>query len=181
MARSSVDIELFAGAGGMTLGLSAAGMPADHLFENNKHCCATLRLNARGPLPRISGQVHEEDVATIDWSYFQKPTRVLSAGPPCQPFSLAGKHLAHRDGRNQFSTTLRAIRELRPAVVLLENVPGLARDSFRVYLDYIVRQIEYPSLEPRWGERWVEHAQRLRRHQQSSEYKPEYRSFLWIG
>jgi site-specific DNA-cytosine methylase len=116
--KAFVDIELFAGAGGLTLGLAAVGLAPDHLFEQNKHCCNTLRKNSGGPAPLITGLVHEDDVAEVDWSRFQQPVRVLSGGPPCQPFSLAGKHMAERDGRNQFPAALRAVRELRPAVVL---------------------------------------------------------------
>lgn len=173
-----IDVELFAGAGGLTLGLSAAGLAPDHLFEQNKHCCNTLRRNAVGSEPRITGHVHEEDVADFDWSRFGQPVRVLSGGPPCQPFSLAGKHLAERDGRNQFPTTLRAVRELQPAVVLLENVPGLARPPFRPYLDYIVRQLERPSLAPRRGEHWQDHDHRLRHDRCSRE--PEYNVRWWM-
>lgn len=175
-----IDIELFAGAGGLTLGLAAAGLAPDYLFERNKHCCSTLRQNARNPKLWITGQVHEEDVATIDWSTFRKPVRLLSGGPPCQPFSFAGKHLAERDGRNQFPSTLRAVRELRPAAVLLENVPGLARASFRPYLDYVVRQLECPSLAPRHGELWDAHDRRLQRHQRAAGYKPEYKVAWWL-
>jgi DNA (cytosine-5)-methyltransferase 1 len=158
-----VDIELFAGAGGLTLGLAAAGLDPDHLFEQNKWCCATLRENSSGRHPLVTGQIHEGDVNNFDWSKITSPVRVLSGGPPCQPFSFAGKHLAEEDGRNQFPVTLRLVRELAPAVVLLENVPGLARPSFRPYLDYIVRQLSCPACAPRHDELWQEHDARLRR------------------
>lgn len=173
-----IDVELFAGAGGLTLGLAAAGLSPDHLFEQNKHCCNTLRLNSSGSAPHIGGEIHEDDVSDVDWSTFRQPVRVLSGGPPCQPFSLAGKHLAERDGRNQFPTTLRAVRELRPAVVLLENVPGIARPPFRPYFEYIVRQLESPSFAPRRAELWEEHDRRLQRHQRAAIYQPEY-SVRW--
>jgi DNA (cytosine-5)-methyltransferase 1 len=174
------DVELFAGAGGLTLGLTAAGLPPDHLFEQNKHCCNTLRLNSSGTTPQISGKVHEGDIGEVDWSKFRERVRVLSGGPPCQPFSLAGRHLAERDGRNQFPITLRAIRELQPAVVLLENVPGLARPPFRPYLNYIVRQLECPSCVPRRSEIWDEHDQRLQRHQRAASARPEYVVRWWV-
>lgn len=175
-----IDIELFAGAGGLTLGLGAAGLAPHHLFEQNKHCCNTLRWNSTGSGRRIAGDIHEDDVGEVDWSKFREPVRVLSGGPPCQPFSLAGKHLAERDGRNQFPATLRAVRELRPAVVLLENVPGLARPSFRPYLTYIVRQLETPSVAPRRGELWQDHDCRLQRFRRSTKYAPEYAVQCWV-
>lgn len=175
-----IDIELFAGAGGLTLGLTEAGLSPDHLFELDKHCCGTLRHNSRGANPRIVGQIHQEDVAEVDWSRFTEPVRLLSAGPPCQPFSHGGKHLADRDDRNQFPATLRAVRDLRPAIVLLENVPGLVRDSFLPYLDYIMRQLEYPSLRPRRNELWDEHDERLLRRDKSRRHDPEYHVQRWI-
>jgi DNA (cytosine-5)-methyltransferase 1 len=169
-----IDIELFAGAGGLSLGLAAAGLAPDHLFELDQHCCATLRHNARGPSPFIVGEVHQKDVSTVDWSTLGKPVRLLSGGPPCQPFSFGGKHLADRDDRNQFPGTLRAIRDLRPAAVLLENVPGLARESLKPYVEYIVRQLECPDLAPRRGELWDEHNRRLQNHARSKRYAPAY-------
>lgn len=175
-----VDIELFAGAGGMTLGLTNVGLAPEHLFELNPHCCATLRINARGRRPCVFGQIHPVDVSTMDWSVISKPVRMLSGGPPCQPFSLGGKHLAERDDRNQFPSTLRAIRALRPAAVLLENVPGLARDSFRPYLEYIERQLAYPSIEPLAGELWQEHDARIRQHESTTRYQPEYQVQRWL-
>lgn len=178
--NGSIDIELFAGAGGLTLGLAAAGLPPDHLFELDKHCCATLRHNAQGATPRITGQVHQEDVADTDWSRFDRPVRLLSGGPPCQPFSFAGKHLADRDGRNQFPAALRAVRDLRPQAVLLENVPGLMRKTFKPYLDYIIRQLECPTVAPRPGELWDEHDERIQRRQRWSRYKPEYHVAHWL-
>ena len=175
-----IDVELFAGAGGLTLGLTAAGLAPDYLFENNKHCCATLERNSRGPPRWVTGEICKEDVGAIDWSTIGKPVRVLSGGPPCQPFSFGGKHLAERDGRNQFPSTLRAVRALRPAVVFLENVPGFARSSFRPYLEYVVRQLECPSVVPRHGELWDDHDRRLQRHQAARGYTREYRVKWWL-
>jgi len=175
-----VDIELFAGSGGMTLGLARVGLSPDYLFELNWHCCETLRYNAEGERRSVTGAVHQEDVSRVDWSAICDPVRLLSGGPPCQPFSLGGKHLAERDDRNQFPATLRAIRELSPAVVLLENVPGLARDSFRPYLDYIGRQIECPSVAPLPDELWEDHDVRIRQYQGAKGYEPEYQVRRWM-
>jgi DNA (cytosine-5)-methyltransferase 1 len=174
-----VDIELFAGAGGLALGLAAAGLPPDHLFEQSAYCCNTLQKNSTGSQPRITGQIHEENVALVDWSRFP-PVRVLSGGPPCQPFSLGGKHLAERDDRNEFPSAIRAIRELKPAVVLLENVPGFARPPFRPYLEYVIRQLRNPSLNPRHGELWQDHDRRLQRHERMTGYEPEYNVRWWV-
>ena len=178
--QSYLDIELFAGAGGLTLGLSAAGFPPHHVFEIDAQCCETLRHNSQTTQPRITAQIHQRDVANVDWSQFTRPVRLLAGGPPCQPFSNGGKHLADRDQRNQFPSTLHAVRELRPAVVLLENVPGLLRRSFKPYLDYLVRQLAYPSVEQRAHETWQEHdARLLYQRQRSVPDEPEYRVHQW--
>lgn len=175
-----LDVELFAGAGGLTLGLSHAGFRPDHLFETNGYSCATLRANSAFQDRHIFGSVHESDVGSVDWSNLNGRVRLLSAGPPCQPFSLAGKHLAAQDARNQFPSTLRAIRALTPDAVLVENVPGLLRTSFRPYLDYIARQLEVPSLAPRVNETWDDHDRRIQQHQASRGYRPEYFVRKWV-
>ncbi len=169
-----IDIDLFAGAGGLAVGLREAGFSPTHFFEIDKHSCATLQHNSALRESTIVGPVREVDVQGMDWSHFGLPVRLLAAGTPCQPFSLAGNHLAENDGRNLFPEVMRAIRELRPSVVLLENVKGLLRDTFRPYFDYIRRQLEYPSVKPRKRELWNSHDRRIWRHQCAAGYEPEY-------
>jgi DNA (cytosine-5)-methyltransferase 1 len=164
------DVELFAGAGGLSLGLAAAGLPAEHLFERNPRACGTLRTNGH----RHKATIEEADVRDVDWSAYAKPARLLAAGPPCQPFSLAGNHLGDEDPRNEFPATLRAIRDLQPAVVLVENVHGLTRPSFRPYFDYVLRQLAFPSLAPNPGETWREHDVRLVSRERGRGVEPEY-------
>lgn len=179
-ARESVDVELFSGAGGLTLGLSDAGLPPDDIFEIDKYCCETLRHNSTGRKPRVTSRIHEEDVARVDWSRFDgKEVRLLSGGLPCQPFSVGGKRLANGDERNQFPATLRAVRALRPTAVLLENVPGILRDSLAPYFEYVLRQLARPSLDRRVDETWNEHDERLKRHERLA-VDPEYRVQRWV-
>lgn len=175
-----IDVELFAGAGGLTLGLARAGMAPAVLYESNAHCCKTLRANAGTSIDEISGAVHVADVGNVDWSTIGGPVRLLSGGPPCQPFSLAGKHRADQDDRNEFPSMLRAVRALNPQAVLLENVPGLVRPSFRPYLDYIVRQLESPSIAPRHDELWQDHDARIVKHQRGRQQAREYHVRQWV-
>jgi DNA (cytosine-5)-methyltransferase 1 len=170
-----LDIELFAGAGGMTLGLVDAGLSPDFLFEINPPCCETLRENSTSNGRKwIKGELVPHDVGSVDWGAYRKPVRLLSGGPPCQPFSLGGKHLADQDDRNEFPSTLRAIRVLRPGVVLIENVYGLGRKSFRPYLEYILRQIECPDVLPKHGETWEHHDARVRKAMAVRGFTPAY-------
>lgn len=168
-----VDVNLFAGAGGLAVGLKMAGFSPFHFYELDKHCCATLRTNSNDR-SSLDGTVFECDVREVDWRKLGIRVRLLAAGTPCQPFSLAGKHRAQEDGRNLFPEVMRAIRELRPMAVLLENVRGLLRQAFQPYFEYILRQLECPSLKPKSQELWRSHDERVRRHQCSVGYEPEY-------
>lgn len=170
----TVDINLFAGAGGLALGLREAGFKPTLFVEVDKDAWATLQRNKLALDAPPGWEYHKGNAEAVDWSVIDKPVRLLAGGVPCQPFSLGGKHLAERDGRNQFPSFLRAVRQLRPQAVLVENVDGLVRDSFRPYFDYILRQLEYPSIEPRKGETWEEHNTRIIAHQRARGYEPEY-------
>jgi len=168
-----LHIDLFAGAGGLAIGLKQAGFPIGQLYELNSTSCATLRFNT------ISGtlngsQVVEGDVSAVRWHSLSKQVGLLAAGAPCQPFSLGGRHLADRDGRNLFPEVFRAIRLLGPSAILLENVKGLTRPSFRPYFDYIIRQLEYPKLRPKKDELWQAHNRRLETALSSRRHEPEY-------
>ncbi|MBA4388345.1 MAG: DNA (cytosine-5-)-methyltransferase [Verrucomicrobia bacterium] len=169
-----MDIELFAGAGGLALGFQAAGFFPSYLFEIDKHSCETMRKNhvSRGGI--LNGQVVEGDVREVNWSKYDDPVRLLTGGAPCQPFSLAGKHRANRDGRNLFPEVLRAIRALQPKAVVLENVQGLTRPSFRPYFEYIIRQLECPSIAPMKDELWEDHDARIMKRQRARKHRAEY-------
>lgn len=170
----ALDVDLFAGAGGLAVGIGMAGFKPVELYELDSHSCETLRQNISCPTPSLFGKVHEGDVSKVKWRHLASPVRLLAAGSPCQPFSLGGKHLAEHDGRNLFPEVIRAVRELRPAAVLVENVRGLLRTTFRPYFEYLLRQLECPSLRPKPHELWVSHDKRIRRQQCSLGYEPEY-------
>jgi DNA (cytosine-5)-methyltransferase 1 len=169
-----VDINLFAGAGGMAVGLSHAGFSPLRLYEIDPYCCETLRHNIESDSPTVAGDVLEGDVQRVDWRGLEGQVRLIAAAAPCQPFSLAGKHRAEHDGRNLFPEVMRAVRELRPTAVLLENVRGLLRNAFQPYFEYILRQLECPSIRPKPNELWRSHNDRIRRQQRSVGYEPEY-------
>ena len=169
-----MDIDLFAGAGGLAIGLKRAGFAPAALYERDKYACKTLRRNMTSDTPTLQGSVEETDVADVKWQRDSKPVRLLAAGAPCQPFSLGGKHLAEQDGRNLFPEIFRAVRALHPKAVLLENVRGLARPSFRPYFDYILRQLRFPSIKPKHDELWQDHNARIIAHERSTKYEPEY-------
>lgn len=147
-------LELFSGAGGMSLGLQAAGFEHVALIEWNKDACSTLRRN--GLL-----NVHEQDVRTFDFRPLRGRLDLLAAGAPCQPFSLGGKHAGHRDERNMFPEVVRAIRESEPRAILIENVRGLIRPKFWPYFEYVLMQITLPESRQKASESWRDHRTRL--------------------
>lgn len=153
-------VELFAGAGGLALGASQAG--CDHLavVEWNRNACETIRENNR--TGTIAWPLYQADVRKFDFTGFQPD--LLTAGPPCQPFSIGGKHRGEKDDRNMFPDTVRAIRETRPKAILIENVKGLLRSSFAKYFEYIILQITHPEIALKSGEDWRNHLSRLERH-----------------
>jgi DNA (cytosine-5)-methyltransferase 1 len=158
-------MDLFAGCGGLSLGLHRSGFNHLGLVEYNRHACATLRLN--GERLSLDWPVFETDVRAFDYDTFVDRVDLLAGGAPCQPFSLGGRHRADQDGRNMFPEVFRAIRALRPKMVLLENVRGLKRESFRPYFNYILSQLRTPHIAPREGEDWRDHYARVEAHQAS--------------
>ncbi len=108
--------------------------------------------------------VFNSDVRTFDYSFIPENIALLAAGVPCQPFSIGGKHRGHRDERNMFPELIRAIRQLKPQSVLVENVRGLARPSFSKYFGYIELMLSYPEIRRKNQELWHEHLSRLERY-----------------
>lgn len=156
------SVELFTGAGGLALGLQRAGFHHLALVEKDRRSITTLRTNSRGGVLGVAeSDIHGMDVRRFDFSSFAGKVDLLAGGVPCQPFSLAGRHPGHRDARNLFPEMLRAVRELHPRAILVENVRGLARDAFRSYFQYILLQLSLPIMPRKEGESWLRHRQRL--------------------
>ena len=165
------SLELFAGGGGMALGLHTAGFNHSALVEFDPKACDTLRHNARHWGIRGSDNqawednaVMLDDVRHIDLNAIagHDSLDLLAGGPPCQPFSLGGIHAGINDNRNMFPAALDLVRRCKPKLVLFENVAGLLRKSFAPYFDYVEMQLRDPACIPKTGETWAEHAKRLR-------------------
>lgn len=124
--RQYTCVELFAGAGGLALGLEEAGFEDVGLIEWDKYACDTLRLN-RPDWNVIQGDIVEIAENGIR-NYIDKDAEVdlLSGGYPCQAFSYAGKKLGLEDVRGtMFYYYAKILEELKPKVFLAENVRGL--------------------------------------------------------
>lgn len=144
--RYYTSIELFAGAGGLALGMERAGFRHVLLSELNPDACRTLKNN------RPNWNVVEGDVCSIDFSPYYGKVDLITGGFPCQAFSYAGKHGGFDDTRGTlFFELLRAVREVRPRVFMAENVKGLLSHNGGNTLRTIRRAIEaegYTLIEP---------------------------------
>ena len=163
-------VELFAGAGGLAMGVRLAGFSSAAMVEWSKPACDTLRLNQARGYPLAAGwpAPFEGDVRKFDWEKIEQDIDLVAGGPPCQPFSMGGKHQAHDDQRDMFPATVKIIRALRPKAFILENVKGLTRASFANYFQYILLQLEFPEIGLRNGEVWNLHFERLQREKTSA-------------
>ena len=113
-------IELFAGAGGLALGLEKAGIKTLAYVEFDKACCETLKAN------RPEWNVICDDIHNVDFTEYKNKIDIVSGGFPCQAFSYAGKKLGFEDTRGTlFHEFARCIQEVNPKMFLAENVRGL--------------------------------------------------------
>ena len=171
------SVELFAGVGGLAMGVSNAGFQHKAVVEIDAGACATIRENQRRNVqPVCDWPFYQGDVRSFDFSALGEGVDLLAAGVPCQPWSLGGKHRGFQDERNLFPDTVAAIRTLKPKAVLIENVKGLLRQSFAKYFEYIKLMVRHPEVTRKAAESWMEHLSRLERHhtsgrQRGLEYK----------
>jgi DNA (cytosine-5)-methyltransferase 1 len=142
------------------------------VIEWNQWACDTIRQNKhRGVRPVSEWPLIQGDVREFDFSDLDSPIDLVSGGPPCQPFSLGGKHRGPLDKRDMFPQAIRAVRELRPRAFLIENVKGLTRSTFARYLEYICLQLKHPEVTALADEPWNDHLVRLDRHDTAGRVK----------
>jgi len=145
--RDYSAIELFAGAGGLSLGLEKAGFKVELLNELSKDACNTLNLN------RPDWELCRGDISEFCFKDFKNEIDLVSGGFPCQAFSYAGKKLGFEDTRGSlFYEFARVIKEVNPKVLLAENVRGLLRHDEGKTLEVIkgvISELGYTLVEPR--------------------------------
>ena len=145
--REYTSVELFAGGGGLALGLSLAGFSHVLLNEFDKSACNTLRMN------HPEWDIIEGDVRNVDFTPLRDKVDFLSGGFPCQAFSYAGKQGGFNDTRGTlFFELARAVNEIRPKVFMGENVKGLtSHDNGRTFstIKNTIAELGYTLVEPR--------------------------------
>jgi len=139
-------IELFAGAGGLALGLHNAGIECLALNENDKWACETLRNNMS------NWNVIEQDIRTLDLEEYSNRVDIITGGFPCQAFSYAGKKLGLEDARGTlFYEFARIIKQVNPKICVGENVKGLLTHDGGKTLEgmlSILNEIGYNVIKP---------------------------------
>lgn len=125
-------LSLFSGGGGLDLGFWRAGYEHVASYEIIEAAAATL-VKARPEWTVYGGA--EGDVRKADWREFRGQVGVIHGGPPCQPFSSAGRQRGALDDRDMWPEFVRAVKEIRPAAFVGENVPALASAKFAEYVN----------------------------------------------
>lgn len=130
-------IELFAGCGGMALGLENAGLQTKLLVEIDRDCVNTLQLN------RPNWNVIRDDVAKIDFTPYRDTVDIVAGGFPCQAFSYAGYGKGFEDTRGTlFFEFARCLEEVRPKIAIAENVRGLIGHQKGKTLSIILKTLD---------------------------------------
>lgn len=126
-------LELFAGAGGLALGLEQAGIHTLAYVEIDNFCCETLRQN------RPQWNIICEDIHNVDFTPYAGKVDIVTGGFPCQAFSYAGKKLGFEDTRGTlFHEFARCVSEVKPSIFLAENVRGLISHDHGRTLETII-------------------------------------------
>ena len=145
--RDFTSIELFAGAGGLAIGLEQAGIKCLALNEYDHWACETLRRN------RPDWNIIEADVRKVFFSHLRDKVDIVTGGFPCQAFSYAGKKLGLNDARGTlFYEFARVVQETNPAICIGENVRGLlSHENGRTIegMISILDEIGYNVISPR--------------------------------
>ncbi len=138
------SIDLFCGAGGLSLGLEAAGFESALGVDTNPDACATYQQAF--PKSKVE-QLPIDEINFRQW----RGVDLVAGGPPCQPFSNGGLRLAAKDSRDMLPEFVRAVNESKPKAFILENVAGLLALRNHDYLNAILEQFDdaYEILPPR--------------------------------
>ena len=128
-------LSLFSGGGGLDIGFEQAGFEHEACFELLDVCGQTLRANR--PSWNVRSGVDDGDVTKAKFSPF-RGVDVVHGGPPCQPFSVAGKQAGADDPRNMWGEFVRCVIQARPRAFVAENVVGLLDKKFESFVQRVI-------------------------------------------
>ncbi|MCT7950544.1 DNA (cytosine-5-)-methyltransferase [Ancylothrix sp. C2] len=128
-------LSLFSGGGGLDLGFERAGFSHVASYDILAGAGVTLR-NVRPNWKVFAGE--EGDVTKVNWRPYRGLVDVIQGGPPCQPFSIAGRQKGREDSRDMFPEFIRAVLEVEPLAFVAENVTALASEKFNQYVKEVI-------------------------------------------
>lgn len=149
----SVDIpiiDLFSGAGGLSLGLARAGMVPVASSEMDRDALETYVQAHSKYHSRRTLEVFEGDIAAHSFRSLREEVAVVAGGPPCQPYSVGGLRRGVMDVRDGLPQFLRVLEEVRPEAFLMENVPGLAKGTQLSRLSSLLHEMENLGFHVSW-------------------------------
>jgi DNA (cytosine-5)-methyltransferase 1 len=145
--RTTTILSLFSGYGGLERGVAAAIGGARPVCMVEREAFAIANMVAQMEAGAVAQAPIWTDVTTFDGKPWRGRVDILTGGPPCQPFSTAGKRKHTDDERWIWADVARIIGEVRPGVVFLENVPGLRKRGLGVML----RDLAAMGYDAEWG------------------------------
>lgn len=146
-------VDLFAGAGGFSCGMSMGGIEVVGAVELDPGACWTLRANKLNSFPNMT--VIQEDITTLSGKDILtrcgvKSLDVLFGGPPCQGFSSANLSRSVNDPRSKLMFEfIRMVGEIRPKIFIIENVPGLL--TFKEFFKFLMGSLEHKGYRVRFN------------------------------
>jgi DNA (cytosine-5)-methyltransferase 1 len=133
--NSLTCLSLFSGGGGLDIGFERAGFDHVAAFELLDICGATLRTNR--PAWNVYSGAVEGDVTKAKFAPY-KGIDIVHGGPPCQPFSIAGKQAGSEDPRNMWGEFVRCVNQTKPRAFVAENVVGLLDPKFADFVQQTI-------------------------------------------
>ncbi|MGH8884441.1 MAG: DNA cytosine methyltransferase [Egibacteraceae bacterium] len=125
------SLSLFSGGGGLDLGFDRAGYM--HVASYELLSDAAMTLAKANPDWEVFGGA-QGDVNKVDWRRYHGLVEVVHGGPPCQPFSMAGRQRGAHDRRDGFPVFVEAVLAVKPLAFVAENVPALSSRKFEGYV-----------------------------------------------
>jgi DNA (cytosine-5)-methyltransferase 1 len=130
-------LDLCSGAGGQALGLERAGFDIVGAVERNSNAAKTLTAN------RPQWTIHNDDVRSTSWRAGYAGIDLVAAGAPCTPFTPAGRRRGREDARDLLHEVIDVVEQLRPRLVMIENVPALMSPRFAKYRSGLFARLEH--------------------------------------
>lgn len=129
------SLSLFSGCGGLDLGFERGGFTHIAAYDILPEAGITLR-NLRPNWQIFAGE--QGDVTKVDWRSLRGLVDIIHGGPPCQPFSIAGRQKGKEDSRDMFPEFVRAVLEIEPKGFVAENVVALGSKKFSEYVKEVI-------------------------------------------